>query len=299
MTIINSTTIYILYFLLVALCGLSAYFIYLLLIRRFLEKPKLSVKVTTKDILSIISSIGIIVTAIPTIFTILPKYNQIENDEGKKTIRRFYNDIKDKNNRNFHDAWGLIHNARIDEINNDDRRKKGIPDFDEEAFKKTYATTEQYGRIDIQEDKHEDNEDWYWVSFNVQDIFRSNTLYQNRTLSINKSFENGLINKDKIQKIIMNDLSSHFVIPKDSTAIYEYVMRQTLDHVFGCDFISETGRNLNLKSNDEEHMPTTPVWRHFVQHIQVMKDNNDWKIRSGLARDNNTISEYKPGITPK
>ena len=203
-----------------------------------------------------------------------------ENDQGKILIERFYQLVKPKPN----DAFKLIHTARIAAI------KQSDPQFDEVRFAKMYDTTRQYKNFHIElidQDKLGRN---YRVEFDVEDEFPRNRLLDLTQKLFSDAFNKGIISSEQMADGIIENFKAYYTVPDNAIPrIREFINSRQYGTLFEPDFIYELKLNLEKGTHaslalKQNHPSTVRVWRHFIQTIQVIKENKTWKIGEGLER---------------
>jgi hypothetical protein len=101
----------------------------------------------------------------------------------------------------------------------------------------------------------------------------------------------------------MNNLKESYDLPPNSEpVIRDYVLSRQFESVFDPLFLSEIRRNLSeeyrLQLTLRRTRPSTAVvWRHFLQNIEMLKDDQSWKIRQGIAQPR-AVANYLPPAAP-
>lgn len=202
----------------------------------------------------------------------------VAEDEGAKTIRKFY---KLMDQGKFDGAWALIHPARKAEISQNIRNAN--------EFKEAYTTTREHAHITIERVEGTTGLGLtYRVTFAVLDEFPFSYLYKSRDRLVGEWFGNGSMDKKRIVHIIMDDVKDAFIVPKTlepelEPEIVKFFDRRLFASLFKPDFIFDIGRELNLKLKERPGRSGVPVWRFFIQRMELQEDGpGSWKIRRGL-----------------
>jgi hypothetical protein len=218
-------------------------------------------------------------------------------DEAKETIVRFYDAIQD---RNFDTAYRLIHPARLDEIR--ERR----PSFGRDALKELYSSTREYRNkliTPVEGLTKDPSARVYHVSFDVSDEVPRNRLFESRQAMVRDFVEWNIIDEKALIASVVKNLREFYKVPDGAEpAIRDYVLSRQFESVLDPLFLLELRRNLS----DQVHIDLGPhgsnpsaivIWRHFLADVEVLKDDNNWKIRQGLGQPK-AVANYLPSSVP-
>ena len=237
-----------------------------------------------------------VLTALFPIFLKSTGAKVVSQDEGKQVIQNFYEHIEA---HEFKNAWDMIHADRKEEI------KKTIQNEDD--FAKTYATTRTYMNIIVELDHKEGKaKRFYWVVFDVNDQFPTNTIYPMLNQPVKEASHAGLVNVDRLTEMVANDLRKYYEVPPDATRDIKAVLSNVkLAAVFSPKLLPDIAIELKLspKTPASGLVPflnetnTTDLWTHYVENLELLNVDGAWKIRNGLAT---AVLEaaYPQGVRP-
>jgi hypothetical protein len=248
---------------------------------------------STEDLTQSWKKAAIILPCITTILSfalgiMIPKllglWNPTVHDEKAEVIQRFYEDL---NSRRYDDAWALIHQARKAEI------QKSIKDAND--FKMRYFSTVTHSNIKITLDQNDAVQPTYIVAFDAQDNVLRSALYQMKEERVDEAVMRGIIDKKKLVDLVFANLQEYFALSDDDRAKVESsIGKRRLSSLFSPVFVEEFAEELGLEQKRLGTAPLTDsVWRHFILRLTLMKEDDDWKIRSGLG--SSLVAEYGMG----
>jgi hypothetical protein len=217
-------------------------------------------------------------------------------DQAKENIEKFYSAIEDGN---FDTAFRLIHPARLDEI----RAVK--PNFSRDQFKELYASTREYKNrfVSRLHSLFETDSRVYSVSFDVSDEVPRNRLYESRQALVKDVAQTGILNIEPLLSSVINNLKESYDLPPNiEPVVRDDVLSRQFESVFDPLFLSEIRRNLSeeyqVRMTLRRTRPSTMlVWRHFLQNIEMLKDDQSWKVRQGIAQPR-AVANYLPPAAP-
>lgn len=205
-------------------------------------------------------------------------------DEVRDAIASFYRYVE---NKNFDQAFDLIHSARKEEMKQNNR---GYEDF-----KNASASMRDIRNLQILPDKAEAGAyRMYLVSYDVKDTFPANTLREESWLASSVLMDVGLINQEKIMSMVLADLRRDYDFREElRPRVREYVRRTPVHYLFEPSFIEDVANWLHLTFRQTRGKDS---WSHHIEYLK-MQEENGWKIRSGLFPPKFS-EQYPPYMEP-
>jgi hypothetical protein len=288
---ILTTSIHLFLYALLVTSGVTV--ICLVLALAFRKRPEAARVGQLVKISGIITSVGALLLSIVNVTK--PIGIAAPPDEAKEVITRFYDAIQDLN---FDTAFRLIHPARLDEIH--ERR----PSFGRDTLKELYSSTREYrNKLITLASAKDPSARVYHVSFDVSDEVPRNRLFESRQALVRDFVEWNIINENALVAAVLKNLKEFYQVPDGAEpAIRQFILSRQFESVLDPLFLLELRRNLN----EQVHMDFRPqgenpssmvIWRHFLADIEVLKDENNWKIRQGLGEPM-AVANYLPSRSP-
>jgi hypothetical protein len=266
---------------------LSATTIVLILPSVFKAKLKSNIERKVELYLKVGGGITALISLLLSIAGITVPLGPLAKDDAKSTIELYFQSIE---GGQFDTAYQTLSRARIEEI------RQRVSNWGPVYFRNTYATTRRYDNINATLASGNESRRTYIVSYDVMDEIPRNTLYGYRKELLGENALSSLFKEGAIPDLIIRNIKEYYDVQDNVVQqVRDYLRLRRLDSLMDPMFIAEIERN--LESDRKISLSRNPsqatrefIKRHFIHEMQMIKEDNVWKIRQGL--ENPLIAIY-------